>query len=114
MIIMHRIYAFLTPMYCFEMSSCFCFRYSIAKLTDVFRLTLDMSLCLDDACHEIGVFNELDIPIPFCNTNFSSFQLPGDGTILGFAEYLGEKVGDAAVNMIIERLGLDVSTIRLV
>ena len=75
----------------------------------MFRLNLALNLCLDDVCHDFDIFNKLDVPIPFCNTNFSNFQLPGNGTILGFAEYLGGQVSDAAVSLIKERLGLSVS-----
>ena len=69
-------------------------------------MTLVLTLCIDDACEDVSIFKDLKVPIPVCNSDFTSLQLPGDGTILGFINYLGEEVGDAAITVVMNRLGL--------
>ena len=92
------------------------FRYSINKLDeeDVFSITLTLNLCIDEACEDISIFKDLKVPIPGCNTDFTSLVLPGDGSIEGFVQYLGGEVGDAAVTVVLERLGLSVWRFPLV
>ena len=84
-------------------------RYSIDKMSGVFSLTLAATLCLDDTCEEVTVFNDLKVPIPLCYTNYISIELPGDGTIQAFAAELGGNIGDAAVSVVLGKLGLVVS-----
>ena len=48
------------------------------------------------------------MPIPVCNRNLTSVQLPGDGTVQGLLLELGENIGDIAVEVVIEKLGITV------
>ena len=48
------------------------------------------------------------IPIPFCSRNYT--VLPGDGTIQGFLETLGENVGRTAIDLVLVHLGLKVNS----
>ena len=57
----------------------------------------------------MSVFENLLIPIPVCNIDFTTFSLPGDGTVQQFAQHLGENIGNAAVDIVIQKLGLEVS-----
>ena len=88
-------------------------RFSVDKL-DVeksFSVSLSIELCIDDICDTAEVFKGFKVPIPFCNTDFTNFQLPGDGTIQGFVQELGENIGGAAVNIVVEKLGIAVSSV---
>ena len=87
-------------------------RFSVDKLDleKSFSVSLAIELCIDDACETVRVFEDFKVPIPFCNSNFTSFQLPGDGTIQGFVQELGENIGGAAVNVVVEKLGIAVSS----
>ena len=75
----------------------------------MFQITLTIELCIDDNCESIPVLNDLNVPIPFCNTDFTNFQLPGDGTIAGFVQHLAGDIGDAGINLVIQKLGISVS-----
>ena len=99
----HALYAFVDK-------SIFSFSYSIDKLGDekVFSLSLSMTICIDKTCDEEPLLQNFKVPIPLCNTNFTSFRLPGDGTIQGFVKELGGKVASSAVDVVINRLGLSV------
>ncbi|XP_072048757.1 uncharacterized protein [Amphiura filiformis] len=81
---------------------------SVDKLDQekMFSVTLAINLCIDDVCEEVIVIDKLKVPIPLCNTDISSIQLPGDGSIAGFATELGSKIGNSAVDLVIEKLGL--------
>ena len=93
---------------------CFFFRYSIDQMSEAFSLTLTAILCLDNVCEEVSVFNDLKVPIPLCYTDYSNIELPGDGTIQGFAAELGGAIGDAAVSVVVGKLGLVVSITELI
>ena len=86
------------------------YRFSIDKILaeKVFTLNLMLSLCIDEVCNDIDVLNNMKIPIPSCNTNFTSITLPGDGTIKSFVEHLGGDIGDSAISAVLELLGLSV------
>ena len=89
-------------------------RFSIDKLDDIntFSIDLDIDLCIDSSCEAVSVFDNLQVPIPVCNTDFSSLVLPGvDGSIQGFVQELGQSIGDTAINAVIEKLGLAVSIV---
>ena len=75
------------------------------------KVTLSIELCIDDGCETVKVFENLKVPIPLCSTNFTSLLLPGNGTIQGFAAVLANNVGEAAVDVVVEKLGLTVSVI---
>ncbi len=76
-----------------------------------FSISLWIDLCIDSTCKDVQLFKELKVPIPLCNTDFNSFQLPGDGTIHGFLQELGENIGDAAVELVVQKLGIAVSVL---
>ena len=92
-------------------NTCLRFRYNIYKNTQkqVFDINLGLHLCIDDACEYVHVLKYIEMPIPVCNTNFTSLQLLGDGSVLGFVRELGENIGDAAVDIVLQKLGIDVS-----
>lgn len=48
------------------------------------------------------------VPIPICNSNFS-VALPGDGSVRGFLEELGDTVGQSAIDLVLKKLNLQVS-----
>ncbi|XP_072033125.1 uncharacterized protein [Amphiura filiformis] len=84
-------------------------RYSVYKLetANMFSITLDIILCIDDTCNTIPVFREVKFPIPICNIDFNNFVLPGDGSVAGFVEHLGGKIGDSAVEVVLKKFGLE-------
>ncbi|XP_022103294.1 uncharacterized protein LOC110986022 [Acanthaster planci] len=83
-------------------------KYSIDKLTakEVFSVTLNIVLCIDDTCTSTAVLDHVWVPIPLCNTNVSSFTLPGDGTVEGFIQELGGRIGNSAIDLVLEKFGL--------
>ena len=85
--------------------------YSIDKLTanKVFSVTLNVVLCIDDTCKTTPVLDNVWVPIPICNTNATSFTLPGDGTVAGFIRELGGSIGNSAIDLVLEKFGLDVN-----
>ena len=73
----------------------------------VFQIDLSVTLCIDGTCRPIYLLQAAHVPIPVCNEN-ATFSLPGDGTISGYLESLGGQVTDAAVDLVLEHLGLKV------
>ena len=55
----------------------------------------------------MNVLNGATVPIPFCNPNIS-FSLPGDGSIIGFAKFIGKRAGAEAIQAVLRKLGLEV------
>ena len=86
-------------------------RYSIARSEDasVFSITLDLIVCIDDVCNIIPVFHEVGLPNPQCDIDYSTFALPGDGSVAGFLEYLDGNVGESATELILKKYGLEVN-----
>ncbi|XP_022105071.1 uncharacterized protein LOC110987006 [Acanthaster planci] len=82
--------------------------YSIDMLTTekVFSVSLNIMLCIDDACTTTPVLDQVWVPIPVCNTNATSFALPGDGTVGGFIRQLGGRIGNSAIDLVLEKLNL--------
>ncbi|XP_038050728.1 uncharacterized protein LOC119723897 [Patiria miniata] len=82
--------------------------YSIDKLTaqKVFSVTLNVMLCIDDTCTMTPVLDHVWVPIPLCNINATSFTLPGDGTVGGFIRDLGGRIGNSAIDLVLEKFGL--------
>ncbi|XP_038062441.1 uncharacterized protein LOC119732930 [Patiria miniata] len=82
--------------------------YSIEKLTakKVFSVTLSLTLCIDDTCTMNLILDHVWVPIPLCNTNATSFTLPGDGTVEGFIRELGGRIGNSAIDLVLEKFGL--------
>ena len=56
----------------------------------------------------MNVLDRVTIPIPFCNPN-TTLTLPGDGSIAGFAELLGDKITAEATEAVLRKLGLEVN-----
>ncbi|XP_033637389.1 uncharacterized protein LOC117298318 isoform X2 [Asterias rubens] len=83
--------------------------YSVDKLTEkkVFSVTLDVELCIDNACVTTSILDHVWVPIPICNINAVTFTLPGDGTVAGFIKDLGGRIGDSAVDLVLEKYGLN-------
>ena len=84
------------------------FRYAVNKL-DQERLQVDFNIgiCMDGVCEDIPVLTGLLVPIPFCNTN-GTFSLPG-GSLTGFLEHVASGATDAAINLVLETLGIKVN-----
>ncbi|XP_022102001.1 uncharacterized protein LOC110985344 [Acanthaster planci] len=82
--------------------------FTIDKLTarKVFSVTLNLMLCIDDTCTTTPVLDRVWVPIPLCNTNATSFTLPGDGTVEGFIRELGGRIGNSAIDLVLEKFGL--------
>ncbi|XP_038050876.1 uncharacterized protein LOC119724026 [Patiria miniata] len=83
-------------------------RYSVEKLSaqKVFSVTLNLMLCIDDTCTMTPVLDHVWVPIPLCNINATSFTLPGDGTVEGFIRELGGRIGNSAIDLVLEKFGL--------
>ncbi len=84
-------------------------RYSIDKLDTEksFEVELFVTLCIDDDCDVIPVVSEFLIPIPFCNRN-GTLSLPGDGTLAGYVEHSMKDAKAAAVDLVLNSLGIKV------
>ena len=89
--------------------------YSVDKLTEmmVFSVTLDVELCIDNACVTTSILDHVWVPIPICNINAVTFTLPGDGTVAGFIKDLGGRIGDSAIDLVLEKYGLNVRILLL-
>ena len=72
-----------------------------------FAFDLDLTFCTDGECTDMDVLDGATVPIPFCNPNIT-FTLPGDGSIIGFAKFVGKGVGDEAIQAVLRKLGLEV------
>ncbi|XP_072034096.1 uncharacterized protein [Amphiura filiformis] len=83
--------------------------YSIDKLSEigVFKIDLSLNLCIDGICTDTSVLKGIYLPIPTCNFDPTMYPLPGDGTIAEFIEELGGEIGDSAIELVFEKLGLD-------
>ena len=68
-----------------------------------------MNLCIDHTCKDVTVVNDLKIPVPSCKSNFTMNDLPGYGSITGLREHLGTHIGDSAIHVVKEHLGITVS-----
>ena len=74
----------------------------------MFSITLTIKLCIDGECRIIPIFKGVNLPIPDCNVEYQHYLLPGDGTITGFVDALGGKVGNTAVDIVLLKYGLKV------
>ena len=63
---------------------------------------------LEGAISKYPILTGTKIPIPFCTRNFTA--LPGDGTVEGFFEILGDNVGRTAVDLVLVHLDLQVGS----
>ncbi|XP_072023446.1 uncharacterized protein, partial [Amphiura filiformis] len=83
-------------------------RFSVDKIDQDqdFSITLGIEVCINSVCDVTPVFDDIRIPIPLCNIDFNNLVLPGDGTIQGFVQELGETIGDSAVGVVLNKLGL--------
>ena len=91
----------------------FC-RYSVDKLDveKVFVLSLALQIDIEGDVTAITILSDINVPIPGCNED-ASFTLPGDGSIQGFVRAVGENFGQAAVQAVFRKLGLEVSINRV-
>ena len=39
-----------------------------------------------------------------------NYDLPGDGTLAGFLQHLGDEIGDSAIELVIQKFGINVSS----
>ena len=83
-------------------------RYTIDKLDQEksFRVDFIIEICIDNVCEDVPVLTEFLVPIPFCNTN-GTYGLPG-GSLSGFLEHIASGTSDAAINLVLETLGIKV------
>ncbi len=81
-------------------------RYSIHKNHELFSMYLSLGLCIDGTCKDEYVLRNATVPVPLCNTGYEDVILPGDGTVEGFASYLGDHVGETAVDVVLGKLGI--------
>ena len=87
------------------------YRFNVDKLTEQkeFLIDLAVTLCIDGTCRPINLLQGAHVPIPICNPN-ATFTLPGDGTIAGYLADLTGEITDAAVDLVLDYLGLKVNT----
>ena len=85
-------------------------RFSIDKLdaSKEYEIDLAFSLQVDDETTDFPLMEAKRIPIPICNNNFS-LALPGDGSVRGFLEELGDTAGQSAIDLVLRKLNLYVS-----
>ncbi len=85
-------------------------RFAIDKIDEdqVFSINLGVELCIDATCEFVTVFDGVQIPIPGCNIDYNALVLPGDGSVAGFVQELGNTIGDSAISVVLEKLGLAV------
>ena len=85
-------------------------RYSIDKRnTDrMYSISLHLNLYIDDECNTFPIIKEVKLPIPICNVDYQHFVLPGDGTVAGFVDYLDGRVGDVAIDFVVEKYEMKV------
>ena len=72
-------------------------------------MSLSIRLCIDGICANVPILDMIQLPIPVCSVEPKAYQLPGDGSVTGFVEQLGGKIGDSAVELVTLKLDLDVS-----
>ncbi len=77
----------------------------------MFSVTFYIELCIDGSCDEMSMFRDVKVPIPVCTIDWNTFELPGDGTVDGFVQQLGDSIGDEAIDLVIKKIGLDVSNV---
>ncbi len=84
-------------------------RYKISELKDENGYEVDLSFQtnLEGVVVDYPLLSQTRIPLPLCVGNFT--KLPGDGTVDGFREELGETAGRTAINLVLAHLGLGVS-----
>ena len=89
-------------------------RYSIDKTTalKVFKVDLSLNLCIDGICNDIPVLKAVHLPIPVCNINPVTYQLPGNGTLKGFLDHLNGDIGDSAIELVLQNFQISVRVIR--
>ena len=84
-------------------------RYSVDKLDveKVFVLDLAFQIKIEGDVTSVTILSDMKVPIPGCNEN-ATFTLPGDGSIQGFVNAVGENFGQAAIQIVFQKLGLEV------
>ena len=91
------------------LSAAIIFRYLIDKLDEEKSFLVDFSLdlCIDDTCEMVPIVSKLLVPIPLCNPN-GTFTLPGNGSIAGVLGQLVADSSDAAIDYVLNSLGIKV------
>ena len=74
----------------------------------VYEVDMSIRLNLEGVISNYPILVGTKIPIPFCSRNFT--VLPGDGSVHGFLEILGENVGRTAIDLVLAHLGLTVES----
>ena len=69
-------------------------------------MTLSLELCIDDTCSDIDIFQGLQVPIPICSS--TTLADIGYDTVSDLVNALDENVGDTAVTLVLQHLGLPV------
>ncbi len=76
----------------------------------MYRVDLSVQTNLEGSIVDYPIFKNTRIPIPVCSGNLT--KLPGDGTVAGFLEMLGDNnVGDTAVHTVLSHLDLKACSI---
>ena len=76
-------------------------------------LSLTVNVSLDGKTTSIPLLRKATIPEPSCHNTELSYALPGDGTVEGFARALGNSVGESAVELVLNYLGIKVNFKKL-
>ena len=72
-----------------------------------FALNLAVHLEVEGVKTEYNILENIRVPIPVCNEN-DNIVLPGDGSIEEFAKIIGQDFGQAALDVVLELLDLQV------
>ncbi|XP_072048756.1 uncharacterized protein [Amphiura filiformis] len=93
----------------FNLGSFLTVSYSINKVpTDkVFRVSLGIRLCIDGVCTNSPILESIQLHLPVCSFDADDYQLPGDGSVAGFVQQLGGKIGQSAVEVVMLKLDLN-------
>ena len=78
--------------------------------TKELSLNLNFQLEIEGNTTTFNILSDTRIPIPTCNENVT-FALPGDGTIEDFAIVYANEFSQTAVDVVLQRLGLEVSQV---
>ena len=73
--------------------------------TKEFTVNLSSRFIIEDQATDFIVLSDARFPIPSCNTDIG-YSLPGDGTVSGFVTAVGETVGEAAIEAVLNHLGI--------
>ena len=75
-------------------------------------MNLNFQVEIEGVTTTFPILSDIRIPIPICNEN-AIFVLPGDGSIEDFARIYGDGFSKTAVDVVLQRLGLEVSEVTV-